>query len=127
MAEQVTSGGGRSVDKSTLHPFFHTIPIYLSRYTPGVKGDQVMWAIGEKAVWVNAAGKRHNVTIKSEPCTHAQAPGKVIRECAFDDEGGVLNAVDAAGLEPLHGWPTLPPNFFAPTDSASVETRESGT
>lgn len=90
------------------HPFFDSpIPIYYSRFTPGITGDWVSWGIGEKAVWVTKSGVRHNVTIRSGPVVHAAAPGKVCREVTFDDEGPDMQAIDAAGLEPPDGWKTL--------------------
>lgn len=76
-----------------------SIRVFKSRYTPGVKGSEIGWAIGEKALWVNKKGKTFLVTIDSDTMKHNQASGTV-REVIFDDGSGRF-AVDEDRLQPV--------------------------
>ena len=75
--------------------------IYRSRFTPGVKGGDICWNVGDMAVFVAATGMRSQVTILSHQVSHKGKPGAHCREVLFPD--GSEWCVDADQLEPILG------------------------
>ena len=81
--------------------------VFLSKYnwTPGMKGREIAFSIGDKAIFRAKSGIPYDVIVRSELMIHADAPeGELVRELEFLDSPDHRHetlAVNADQMEPI--------------------------
>jgi hypothetical protein len=81
--------------------------VFLSKYNwkPGIKGSEIAFSIGDKAIFRAKSGIPYDVIVRSDLMSHADAPnGQFVRELEFFDSPDHRHetvAVNADQMEPI--------------------------